>query len=587
MTTRVTRKALHLCGAALLLCACNHAGQSGADAGVDACTTPGCSKPGPDLALRGPPDLRPRPDLGGPIVPDYINRLGPGSPNPFDPKDDMSSGVRLDGAGDIVLTAGIAASDRSVIWVANSGEGSVSKIDTRTLKEIARYYTYPGAGADPSRTTVGISGDVVVANRAKLLVDRASVMKIAGNKSGCIDRNKNGKIDTFEGAGPVPAQFSWLDGQAQSPDECVLWLTDLHQAGKAVLPRASGFNAEMVMGELRSTQVYIGLYGTSELLRLDAQTGAILKRIDVSPAMPYGLVLDKAGTVWVRGAEGNGSLVKVDPHTADQVTHYDGANAPPCPYGIATDAKGFIYTAGPSGADGCVSRFDPVAQTWQTLKLVPPAGSPMSGQTYPRGLAVDRKGGVWIADTFQGLFHVDASGASMVQKGMAAIPLVTTLGAAVDADGSPWAISFDKSTAYKVDPVTYATQPVVVGQNPYTYSDMTGSQLRGVQLPQPGVFRHLFTGCSGSAATRWISLDYTVTDAPGSHTTVRMRSAATAAALATAPFTALAGPPPIALNLFDGTQFLEVEFDMTTTDLSATPVLSALSASYDCLVVAG
>src|SRR5688572_1625164 len=52
----------------------------------------------------------------------------------------------------------------SYIWIANSSEGTVSKIDTVSLVEVGRYRTHPDFG-DPSRTSVSLNGDVAVANR--------------------------------------------------------------------------------------------------------------------------------------------------------------------------------------------------------------------------------------------------------------------------------------------------------------------------------------------------------------------------------------------------------------------------------------
>jgi hypothetical protein len=47
-------------------------------------------------------------------------------------------------------------------WIANSGEGTVSKIDTQTGVEVARYRTGPNGAADsPSRTAVDADGDAL------------------------------------------------------------------------------------------------------------------------------------------------------------------------------------------------------------------------------------------------------------------------------------------------------------------------------------------------------------------------------------------------------------------------------------------
>src|SRR5207245_8257674 len=115
---------------------------------------PACSNPAPDGHC---------PSSGETTI-----SLGGGGA-PLDASGSGSSGVKLDGGRVVLDASGLAASLPPIIWVANTGEGTISKIDTRTLKELARYRTGPTTTPgtpDPSRTTVGMAGDVVVATRA-------------------------------------------------------------------------------------------------------------------------------------------------------------------------------------------------------------------------------------------------------------------------------------------------------------------------------------------------------------------------------------------------------------------------------------
>ena len=95
----------------------------------------------------------------------------------------------------------------SNIWIANSSEGTVSKIDTTTGEELARYITGPD-WPDPSRTSVNLHGDVAVVNRS------GGVSKIAARHEECIDANADGAIQTSTGEDDV---LAW------GTDECVLW----------------------------------------------------------------------------------------------------------------------------------------------------------------------------------------------------------------------------------------------------------------------------------------------------------------------------------------------------------------------------
>src|SRR5688572_27504447 len=98
----------------------------------------------------------------------------------------------------------------SIIWVANTDQGTVSKIDTHTLQELGRYDTHPSAGGGlPSRTSVNLLGDVAVTNRQP-----GGVVKIASREDRCFDANGDGTIQTSHGANEV---LPW------GKDECVLW----------------------------------------------------------------------------------------------------------------------------------------------------------------------------------------------------------------------------------------------------------------------------------------------------------------------------------------------------------------------------
>ena len=522
---------------------------------------------------------------------EMTSQVGGMGGTPFNPMGDESTGVKLDPNGNVILDPnGPAGQSQSVIWVANSTEGTVSKIDTRTMKQLARYTTYPGSMGDPSRTTVSLGGDVVVANRAwqnGASGSSASAVKIAGEKSACFDRNKNGKIDTYEGEGPIPAQFVWAAGMKDSPDECVLWLTPLNTdaAGNAAaqtLPRAAGYDGEILDGVL-SLYAYVGLYNNREVIRLDSRTGAIVKRFNVSPSAPYGLVLDKGGNVWVLGLESGGpSLARIDVRGGDKVTVYSAANgkAPPCGYGITSDARGLVYTAGNS----CVARFNPATESWEQFNN--PSGSSH------RGVAIDMKNQLWVADTGIGMHHIDVSAPPPAAGGASTMVYRRTInsagsnvGAAIDFDNKPWVIS-QTSIATKIDPTTYATTVVNTGSGPYTYSDMTGYQLRNAS--RAGIFRHTFAGC-GQSVTTWTTLTFNLDTPTGSKAAIRYRGAPTVAELSSAPWQIVTEKSPAKINLplMPAANFLQVEVSMTSIDTRITPVLSSLSAAYTCKLVIG
>ncbi|MBC8071847.1 MAG: hypothetical protein IAG13_26205, partial [Deltaproteobacteria bacterium] len=106
-------------------------------------------------------------------------------------------------------TGGDGDLEFSYIWVANSGEGTMSKIDTRTLEEKGRFIVRPDSAGNPSRTSVNLSGDVAIANRA------GGLTKVSAVEERCVDTNGDGVITTSTTNVPLP----W------GSDECVLWHT--------------------------------------------------------------------------------------------------------------------------------------------------------------------------------------------------------------------------------------------------------------------------------------------------------------------------------------------------------------------------
>jgi hypothetical protein len=88
---------------------------------------------------------------------------------------------------------GATADDFTYIWVANSPQGTISKLDTRTIIEEGRYRSRPDTYGDPSRTSVNLSGDVAVANRS------GGLTKIYARVGDCQDTNGTPGIQTSSG----------------------------------------------------------------------------------------------------------------------------------------------------------------------------------------------------------------------------------------------------------------------------------------------------------------------------------------------------------------------------------------------------
>ena len=163
--------------------------------------------------------------------------------------------------------------DFSYLWVANSPEGTVSKIDTQGAVELGRYISGPPGATDPSRTSVSADGRyAVVVNRS------GGITMIAADEDECIDSDISGTIETSSGPADV------LDWEA---DECVLWNVPLPGTGNTG-PRPVSWTIgeqDPVTCEYAIGDVWVGWYdqpaNQGNFRLLDGTTGATLDDVAV------------------------------------------------------------------------------------------------------------------------------------------------------------------------------------------------------------------------------------------------------------------------------------------------------------------
>jgi hypothetical protein len=377
---------------------------------------------------------------------------GTDSDSDSDSDSDGDAGGDSDADTDITTDNGCPGEVQSFIWISNTAEGTLSKVCTTNGVEVARYSTSEqGAIGDPSRTSVNRHGDMVVTNRDPTS-GPSSVTKFAGDVKDCIDRNSDGHIDTSSGP---------TDVLPFGDDECMLWNTKFPGAA-SIGARATAWDGEEDEKTGKGGHVWIGALLTSRVFQIDGDTGKILKT-GKAPLQPYGGAVDGKGAFWMVGAWCTVGLCQIA--RMDMATMQAKAYQVTCGYGISVDAKGRVWTSGV----GCVNRFDPATETNKFLKV----GGAM------RGLAVDGKGSVWSANTNGQLYQVDEADVTLVKKWQ--VGVAEMIGVAVDYDHYIWAVSQGGNETYKIDPVTYDTiYTVKIGSGPYTYSDMTGMQLRNV-----------------------------------------------------------------------------------------------------------
>lgn len=362
----------------------------------------------------------------------------------------------------------------SYIWIANSVEGTVSKIDTFSGVEVGRFVTGPdttGLGDSnngPSRTSVNLYGDAAVANR------NGGVTKIAARRGDCPDLNANGVVDTSTGP---------TDVKPWGQDECVLWH---HPTPTDPLAYQEGPRPLAWVGEIQPDKcpaqnppLWVGYYkqaqniGTFE--RLDGATGNLLDTVDVpwsgNSWGPYGGAVNKDGDFFVTGWS-TGPAIRIL-HDTLEVTVFTN-NGLPSYYGMALDARGELWVA---GCDSNIYHLDPASQIWTIVG---------NGPGCLRGIMVDKLGRAFIAhNSFPGgIVVVDTETRTILSPNVPLPGAVTPVGISIDVEGYVWVVD-QGGWAYKIDPDTYQVVLQVMGLNqPYTYSDMTGAGLNLVVHPQ-------------------------------------------------------------------------------------------------------
>jgi len=474
------------------------------------------------------------------------------------------------------------------MWIANAGEDTVSKINTTTMVEVARYRTgfgpsgqigyvshlgNPWAGPAPSRTAVDAQGNVYVANR-HFDNKQSVIVKILA--TGGIDRNGNGTIETSTGPGDIKNLSDTIntgyveDGEIQ--DERIAWF--------ARFGTVAGICRSLSIGP--DGHLWAGLYSANTYYKISSVNGSVLAGpISMNSGTnlagqavnfthrPYGSLVDNNGMLWSAGWDSL-TFVRMDTTnasypralisssvqtygialgtgpTAGHVYHayagqpfldynigantFTNASQGFGAYGISVDSAGFIYTSGSTyGGSVGLTKFRPD----RTIVWTKPAQA--------GGTAGDQRGAI------------------------------------VDSNGDVWTVNKNSHSVSKFRSSDGAALGVVaVGNQPYTYSDASGSAF--AQSNPSGTWSVVQdTGCTGATGS---TVSWTATvPASGASLVVEVRAANTAASLGSVNFVAVTNggaTPPSVVG-----RFLEVRATLSGTIGATliTPILHDLTVA--------
>lgn len=551
------------------------------------------------------------------VVPnEYCSQVGVSSGD-FEPDDENSDQVELGPEGELVLDPEVKDISFGFLWIANTGENTVSKIDIDTGREVARYASVRGSGAlgipgvptpggydgdagncgnCPSRTAVDFKGDAFVANRA--FGEQGTVTKFANSSEECVDHNGNGIIDTsfdVDADGMInvqdPGEFL---GEA---DECILWTVPV--GGGNGVPRGLAIDAGGPDGE--AGNVWVGLYNEQRVVQLSGDTGAPITNggspvsVSVGGLHPYGCAVDGGGVLWVTGLQDGDEtfLAKVNTFSATLMELYaipDDDDGCTMGYGIAIDTDQRIWLGGWQCRD--VKAFDQVSETWYRRDF--------DDVSNTRGVAPDTAGNVWVAFTDGQVGRLKVADIiAMGQNAPVTVfdvpevvgplmgPVSSTIGVGIDRNGACWAVSRNDDA-----PVGIATridasdnlESFPVGRNPYTYSDFTGFGLGTVVRPD-GYWRGIIEGCATTdAVSEWTELMWYENEPPGTHVRMRVRVADTIAGIDAAVWYGPWDVPPVDLAAagVPPARYMQVEVQLSTEDPDVTPSFIGFTVSFTC-----
>ncbi|WP_286264006.1 Vgb family protein [Thalassotalea atypica] len=482
--------------------------------------------------------------------------------------------VNHDNPNDDQLQLSTTGSTFPLLWAANAGEDSVSKVDTDADCEVARYATWhigpfhsAWSGPAPSRTAVDSEGNVFVANR-QFDGRPMNVLKILSE--GGVDRNGNGVIDTSTDVNgdciidrSDPAEFlppvdDNLDGILQTSeirDERVVWINHVGPANSLGRSLCIGTDGNLWMGDYTNRSYY----------KVQASDGAVLAGpiATTGSLSPYGCLVDGDGILYSSSLSSTMGILDTNTNTW-LATLNTGASV----YGIAI-GNGMVYTSG----SGSYRQYD------QNSGVGEPDGNPATGTfsspgdvgNSTLGISVDGDGSIVLGQS--PIRKYSSAGVTQWATPNAASD---TRGVVPDSNNNIWAVNRGSNNSTKFNKDTgnlMATVPL--GNQPYTYSDATGFAATNTTDPS-GIWTIIEDG--GDAGNPWDEISWN--NEPegsipaGGSITVEARVSDTQVGLGLETYAAMTnGLSGIAMN----GRFIQVRATLRPGDNGESPVLSDLS----------
>ncbi|MDH5673444.1 MAG: hypothetical protein OEZ06_14920 [Myxococcales bacterium] len=471
------------------------------------------------------------------------------------------------------LTLALEPIESEHVWVPNTGEASVSKVDAEDAIELSRYALPP---SQPLRVAVDYLGDAWVG--ADLESGQAQLSRFAAGPDRCLDRDGDGLLTS---SGPA-------DVLEAGRDECQL-LSRSFDSEDGLLRSLSIDGARDPDGGLGG-HVWIGLSGGA-LLQLDGRDGSELQRLELPSFSPWDSAFDPWGVLWV--IEQDGRIARIDP--AQRPPDIDIIEVPYACYSleaIASDTQGRLSLSGFSCEQ--LLRYDPASARFERVEA--------PGLLTTRGVGV-LGGDSWVAHTAGSVSRFQHEPLSHTETFTLAsddLRPIDTLALSTDSRGALWLVSSrggqsDRGLLTRFDPMAgAASAQLEVGFAPRALGDMTGGRRLG-RFAEYGSARHVFEGCQRPELdpkaeviiepTRWIALHVTSIGAPEGGILVSARHAGDRDGLERAPWTELGelpgDEPPFALD-FETGGLVEVRVELHAARWLGAPRVARIGLQWQC-----
>lgn len=479
------------------------------------------------------------------------------------------------------LQLNVSGTSFPVLWIANAGEDTLSKIDSTQIggspgRELSRYRTWFGSGTyahdawngpAPSRTAVDTDGNAYVLNRS--FGGYPTLFKILA--SGYVDRNGNGVMDTSVDTnangsialGEMKPLTDTNGNGAIDPseiqDERIAWVRrvpdGLYGGG---ITRFNGIGRALCIGT--DGNLWVGLFNNAEYFKVSSADGHTIAGPVGTAGWPnYGCLIDHNGTLW--GANWPyGILTRIantgsdaGPHTLRSIPVGSAV------YGLALRRDAANVTRVIMGGSGWsyVEHVDDGTDNWSLPAAVYYA-------TYAVG--TDNDGNILVSKRSGGVTKFTGAGAVIWDKG-SQVGSSDSRGVIPDAANNVWQVHRQTHNMAKYTGASGDFLGVIpVGFEPYTYSDASGTAALSITT-KTGTWTVMQDG--GAAGTPWGTVSWNASVPTGAGVTAEVRAADVAGDLASKPYV----PVTSGVAFGQAGRFLQVRMTLDANAANQSPVL--------------